>query len=80
MYFDLKAMILLPIRLKTPLDKPLVVMLPWLMAKQKHVKKYAQLYTDQGYDVVRVSVSPWQVVWPKTGSQVICIIYILHNN
>lgn len=45
-------------------------MLPWLMAKQKHVKKYAQLYTDQGYDVVRVSVSPWQVIWPKNGSQV----------
>lgn len=45
-------------------------MIPWLMAKQKHVKKYAQLYTDQGFEVLSVQVTPWQVMWPKKGSQV----------
>lgn len=46
-------------------------MLPWLMAKPKHIKKYAQLYIDQGFDVVTVNVTPWQVIWPKKGSQVL---------
>lgn len=45
-------------------------MLPWLMAKPKHIKKYAELYIDQGFDVVTVNVTPWQVIWPKKGSQV----------
>lgn len=69
-------------RLKTPLDKPLVVMLSWLMAKPNHVKKYAQLYTDQGYEVLRVTVSPWQVIWPKTGSQLVAadVVKFLANN
>lgn len=48
-------------RLKTELDKPLVVMFQWLMAKPNHIKKYAQLYIDQGFDVMSVSVTPWQV-------------------
>lgn len=58
------------LRLKTPLDKPLVVLLSWLMAKQKHLKKYAQLYTDQGFDVLTVQITPWQFMWPKQGAQV----------
>lgn len=45
-------------------------MLSWLMSKHQHVKKYAQLYIDQGFDVLRVSVTPWQVIWPKNGAQV----------
>lgn len=57
-------------RLKTELDKPLVVMLPWLMAKQNHIRKYAQLYIDHGFDVMTVNVTPWQVMWPKKGIQV----------
>lgn len=57
-------------RLKTALEKPLVILLPWLMSKPKHIRKYAQLYIDQGYDVLAVSVTPWQVMWPKKGTQV----------
>lgn len=66
---------LLSLRLKTPLDKPLVVLLSWLMSKEKHLKKYAQLYIDQGFDVLTVSVTPWQVIWPKKGTQVICYFF-----
>lgn len=65
-------MSLLNFRLKTQLEKPLAVLLQWLMAKPAHVKKYAQLYIDQGFDVITVSVSPWQVMWPTKGIQVKC--------
>lgn len=64
-------------RLNTPLDKPLVVLLSWLMSKQKHLKKYAQLYTDQGFDVLTVQVTPWQFMWPKQGAQVGILIKIM---
>lgn len=47
------------------------------MSKQKHLKKYAQLYTDQGFDVLTVSVTPWQVIWPKQGTQVNLLIFLL---
>lgn len=57
-------------RLKTQFDKPLVILFQWLMAKPKHVKKYAELYIDHGYDVIAVNVTPWQVMWPTKGTQV----------
>lgn len=47
-----------------------MVLLQWLMAKPKHVKKYAELYIDHGYDVIAVNVTPWQVMWPTKGTQV----------
>lgn len=70
------------LRLKTELDKPLVVMLPWLMAKQNHIRKYAQLYIDHGFDVMTVSVTPWQVMWPKKGIQLVAadVVKFLENN
>lgn len=57
-------------RLKTELDKPLIILLAWLLAKPKHIKKYAELYIDHGYDVMSISVTPWQVMWPTKGTQV----------
>lgn len=60
--------------MKTELDKPIVVMLPWLLAKPNHIKKYAQLYIDNGFEVLTVTVTPWQVLWPKKGIQVNMIL------
>ena len=51
-------------------DKPLVVVLAWLQSKQKHLSKYAQLYLDQGFDVLVTQITPWQLLWPVKGSQV----------
>jgi hypothetical protein len=51
-------------------DKPLVIILSWLLAKQKHLSKYAKLYLDQGFDVLITEISPWQLLWPVKGSQV----------
>lgn len=54
-----------------PQDKPLVVLLTWLMAKKKHIYKYANFYVDKGFDVLNVTITPWQLLWPTKGSQVI---------
>lgn len=56
-------------------DRPLLVLLSWLMAKKSHVMKFANLYLEQGFDVVTVNVTPWQFMWPTKGTRV---IYILH--
>lgn len=57
-------------RIKEPSGNPLVLMMAWLMAKQKHLKKYAQIYTEMGFDVMIVHVTPWQLLWPVKGTQV----------
>jgi len=49
--------------------RPLVVVLAWLNARQKHLKKYAELYIDQGFDVLVTSITPWQLLWPVKGTQ-----------
>ncbi|PSN37649.1 hypothetical protein C0J52_05608, partial [Blattella germanica] len=65
----------MPLQLLSPKvgenNKPLVVMLSWLMAKKKHILKYANFYMDQGFDVLSVSITPWQLLWPVKGTQVI---------
>lgn len=58
------------LKLSTPLDKPMVILLSWLMAKRKHIYKFANYYTGHGFDVLNVSVSPWQLLWPTKGTQV----------
>lgn len=52
-------------------DRPLCIMINWLLARQKHVMKYATLYLEQGFDVLSVSCTPWQLMWPMKGSQLV---------
>ncbi|XP_053966686.1 uncharacterized protein LOC128868524 isoform X2 [Anastrepha ludens] len=56
---------------KKPSRNPLVLIMAWLMASQKHLRKYAQIYTDMGFDVMAVHVTPWQLLWPVKGTQVV---------
>ncbi|EDW73703.1 uncharacterized protein Dwil_GK19549 [Drosophila willistoni] len=67
---------------KKPTGNPLVLMMAWLMAKQKHLKKYAQIYTELGFDVVVVHITPWQLLWPTKGTQVVAAetLKFLENN
>ncbi|XP_063237971.1 uncharacterized protein LOC134539693 [Bacillus rossius redtenbacheri] len=51
--------------------RQLVVLLAWLNAKQKHTMKYASFYMDRGFDVLTVNITPWQLLWPVSGSQVV---------
>ncbi|XP_049878485.1 uncharacterized protein LOC126375549 [Pectinophora gossypiella] len=52
-------------------NKPLCIMINWLLARQKHVMKYATLYLEQGFDVLSVSCTPWQLMWPLKGTQLV---------
>lgn len=52
-------------------NRPLLVILSWLLSKRKHVMKFVNLYLEQGFDVAMVSVTPWQLLWPAKGTRVI---------
>ncbi|KAK7870004.1 hypothetical protein R5R35_011971 [Gryllus longicercus] len=62
--------------------RPLVVLLSWLLAKQKHILKFADFYLDQGFDVLTVSIQPWQMLLPARGTQVLGadLLRFLHIN
>ncbi|KAH8403759.1 hypothetical protein KR215_002398 [Drosophila sulfurigaster] len=70
------------LKFKKPTGNPLVLMMAWLMAKQKHLKKYAQIYTEMGFDVMVVHITPWQLLWPAKGTQVVAAetLKFLENN
>jgi len=59
------------LKLSEPQNKPLVVLLSWMLAKRKHIYKFADYYVAQGFDVLRISISPWQLLWPTKGTQVV---------
>lgn len=50
--------------------RPLLVLLCWLQSKRKHTMKFVNFYMEQGFDVVTVSINPWQLMWPVNGSRV----------
>lgn len=51
-------------------DRPLVVFLEWMAAQRNHVKKFTDLYLGSGYDVLVAPLTPSQLLFPKSGSQV----------
>ncbi|KAF2904537.1 hypothetical protein ILUMI_01638 [Ignelater luminosus] len=63
-------------------DKPLVILLSWMLAKGKHIYKFADYYVNHGFDVLRISITPWQLLWPSKGTQVVAsdILKFLHVN
>ena len=48
-------------------QRPVVVLIGWLNAKRKHLRKYQELYCGRGLDVLTMPVSPIHVVRPRTG-------------
>ncbi|XP_076236496.1 transmembrane protein 53-like lethal (2) k09913 [Calliopsis andreniformis] len=63
-------------------NRPLLVLLSWLLAKRKHVMKFVNLYTEQGFDVALVSITPWQLMWPLKGSKLVAadlLEFLLHH-
>lgn len=59
------------LQLNVPKDRPLLVILSWLLSKRKHIMKFTNFYMEQGFDVVTVSISPWQLIWPTKGSRLV---------
>ena len=58
------------IRIDRQTDRPICIMLNWLLAGHKQVMKYANIYLEEGFDVMRVSCEPWQLMWPNKGAKV----------
>lgn len=51
-------------------NRPLLVLLTWMLSKRRHVMKFVNLYMEQGFDIAVVSLTPWQLMWPAKGSRV----------
>ncbi|KRT84910.1 hypothetical protein AMK59_2185, partial [Oryctes borbonicus] len=79
---DKKKTTIKNLKLSPDQNRPLVVMPSWLMAKEKHIVKYAKFYLDYGFDVLNISVTPWQLLWPVKGTQLVAadILKFLHVN
>ena len=56
-------------------DRPLVVFLEWMAAHKSHVKKFTDLYLGSGYDVLVAPLTPTQLLFPTSGSQVCEVKY-----
>ncbi|XP_041472206.1 transmembrane protein 53-like [Lytechinus variegatus] len=52
-------------------SRPLVLLLSWLVAKEKHVNNFSRIYLDRGCDVLVVKMKPMQILLPQSGSQVV---------
>jgi hypothetical protein len=52
-----------------PSDRPLVVLLTWLAAQDKHIEKYSSLYLQKGFDVLTVKTSPFDLLFPTIGAR-----------
>ncbi|XP_071441985.1 uncharacterized protein l(2)k09913 isoform X2 [Hetaerina americana] len=65
-----------------PTGKSLVVILTWMLSRPKHVHKFAKIYLDYGFDVLTVKLTPWQLLWPVQGSQIVAgeLVSFLHHN
>ncbi|CAH2215693.1 jg23113 [Pararge aegeria aegeria] len=74
---DLKTM-----KLTKQTNKPMCIMLNWLLATENQVMKYANIYLDEGFDVLRVTCEPWQLLWPRKGAKVIArdLLQLMYAN
>lgn len=50
-------------------SRPLVVLLTWLAAQDKHIDKYSNLYLQKGFDVLTVKTNPWELLFPNVGAR-----------
>ncbi|XP_012288161.1 uncharacterized protein LOC105703938 [Orussus abietinus] len=68
--------------MKESSNRPLIVLLSWLLCKRKHIMKFAKLYMERDFDVLTVSISPWQLMWPVQGSRITAadLLTFLHKN
>lgn len=51
--------------------RQLAVILSWMLAKGSHIDKYCNIYLQKGFDVLTVHISPQQMLFPTSGSQVV---------
>lgn len=56
---------------KRKVKRPLAIVLSWMSAKGNHIDKYCNIYLQRGFDVLTVHITPQQLLFPTTGSQVV---------
>ncbi|XP_013090145.2 transmembrane protein 53-B-like [Biomphalaria glabrata] len=62
--------------------RPLVLLYGWMLAKQRHLDKYGNMYHSKGFDVLSLKMRPTQVLIPsraqKTTEQLLSILQDEH--
>ena len=52
-------------------QRPLTLIFAWMLAKDKHLEKYRQLWFNKGFDVLTVRTSPLDLLLPPIGGQIV---------
>lgn len=52
----------------------MVVLFTWLGAKQKYAHKYAKCWTRRGHDVLHVTTSVRDLLFPRSGAEVCTLV------
>jgi len=63
--------------------RPLVIIMAWMLAKDKHLEKYRQMWFKRGCDVLTVRTSPIDLLLPPVGGKVVAnnlVNYLLEMN
>ncbi|XP_059152736.1 transmembrane protein 53-B-like [Physella acuta] len=61
--------------------RPLVLLFGWMLAKQRHLDKYGNLYHSKGFDVLSVQMKPTQVLIPTRAQKTVGeLLSILEDN
>jgi len=55
----------------TSVRRPLTLIFSWMLAKDKHLEKYRQLWFRRGFDVLTVRTSPLDLLLPPVGGRVV---------
>lgn len=63
-------------------NRPMTLLFSWLMSKDRHIRKYAQFYNNLGIDVLKVRISPYDLLRPTKGTQCVAdqVLQFLHAN
>ncbi|KAK7081995.1 hypothetical protein SK128_014242 [Halocaridina rubra] len=62
--------------------RPMTLLFAWLMSREKHIHKYCQFYNNLGIDVLKVRISPYDLLRPTKGAQCVAdqVLQFLHSN
>jgi len=63
-------------------ERPLTILMAWLMSKERHVNKFVSLYNHLGFDVLKVRLAPLDLLRPTKGAQLVAgdMLEFLHSN
>ncbi|XP_054155482.1 transmembrane protein 53-A-like [Oppia nitens] len=65
----------------TETRRPLTLLCVWMLAKDKHIEKYRQMWFKRGFDVLTVRTSPLDLLMPPIGGMTVArnVVNSLHE-